>query len=126
MKKKRDYDIFPRTWKSRVLLAAAFIGGLAIIPGSLVLMGLGHEGIDLTIENHTSDEVTVLVDRRAWGSVAAEGSETFVTYESNWRDPRLIEVVDQSGKELYSASLSRDDLDRMDHRIVIEAPDDDP
>ena len=33
MTAERGYDIFPRTWKARLLLAVAFVGGLCIIAG---------------------------------------------------------------------------------------------
>lgn len=47
MPKGRGYDIFPRTFKARLLLALAFVGGLTMIGGwvaSLALMGTLFSG----------------------------------------------------------------------------------
>ena len=121
----RGYDIFPRTGKARALLALAFLAGITMVPGTLLLMGLAHRGLDVTFENRTGVDVTVLVDRQEWGTVGAEESETFTDYDAFWDESRLIEVVDQSGRKLFSMMVTRGDLEVIDYRIVIEEPEPD-
>ena len=96
-----------------------------MVPGTLLLMGLAHQGLHVTFENRTGVDVTVLVDRQEWGTVGAEESETFTDYDAFWDESRLIEVVDQSGRKLFSMMVTRGDLEVIDYRIVIEEPEPD-
>ncbi len=121
MPKGRSYDIFPRTFKARLLLAAGFAGYAAIVLGSLAgLASLHHEQegrIDFTVANETGGELVVLVDREVWGTVGEDGWR-FSTYE--WYGRRLVQVGDGTGRILFMERLSLDDLERMDYRITIE------
>ena len=122
MKGGRQYDIFPRTWKSRALLALAFVATPAVVIGSLLLMGPPADALDITIENRTGGEVSLIVDREAWGTVGSNSSKTFITYRFRWKGHRLVQVVDQTGRMLYSELLGADDLEEMDYRITVEEP----
>jgi hypothetical protein len=122
MKRGRSYTIFPTTWKSRLLLAVAFIVGLAIIPWGLFVWSLGHPEIDITYENHTSGDITILVDGWVEGRIGPRNSETFTDRRAHWDDVRLIEFVDETGRLLFTATLDIDDLERMGYRVMIEEP----
>ncbi len=122
MPKGRSYDIFPRTFKARLLLAAVLLGGYpAIILGTALALGpidSEQEGrIDFTVANETGGELVVLVDREVWGTVGEDGWR-FSTYE--WYGRRLVQVGDGTGRLLFMERLSLDDLERMDYRITIE------
>jgi hypothetical protein len=117
----RGYDIFPRTFKARVLLALAFVAAIGMVPGTLFLMGLGHQRLDVAVENESGRELTILVDREVWGSVAVDDTLTLDSSEVFWDDARLVEAIDQqTGEEVFSDRVSRADLEEMDFRIVIE------
>jgi hypothetical protein len=128
MPKGRSYDIFPRTFKARLLLAAVLLGGYpAIMLATILTLGtaltLGpidseQEGrIDFTVANETGGELVVLLDREVWGTVGEDGWR-FSTYE--WYGRRLVQVGDGTGRILFMERLSLDDLERMDYRITIE------
>ena len=122
MKGGRQYDIFPRTWKSRVLLALALVATPAVVIGSLLLLAPSDDTVDITIENRTGGEVSLIVDREAWGTVGSNSSKTFITYRFRWKGRRLVQVVDQTGRMVYSELLGADDLEGMDYRITVEEP----
>ncbi len=122
MPKGRSYDIFPRTFKARLLLAAVLLGGYpAIILGTALALGpidSEQEGrIDFTVANETGGELVVLVDGEVRGTVGEDGWR-FSTYE--WYGRRLVQVGDGTGRLLFMERLSLDDLERMDYRITIE------
>ncbi len=129
MPKGRSYDIFPRTFKARLLLAAVLLGGYpailvgtaAILVGTALTLGpidSVREGrIDFTVANETGGELVVLLDREVWGTVGEDGWR-FSTYE--WYGRRLVQVGDGTGRILFMERLSLDDLERMDYRITIE------
>jgi hypothetical protein len=122
MPKGRGYDIFPRTFKARLLLAAVLLGGYpGILVGTALTLGpidSEQEGrIDFTVANETGGELVVLVDREVWGTVGEDGWR-FSTYE--WYGRRLVQVGDGTGRILFMEQLSLDDLERMDYRITIE------
>ncbi len=129
MPKGRGYDIFPRTFKARLLLALALLLGYpAIILVSIAILLVSvwafgpidseQEGrIDFTVKNETGGELVVLVDREVWGTVGEDGWR-FSTYE--WYGRRLVQVGDGTGRTLFMERLSLDDLERMDYRITIE------
>ncbi|KKK96022.1 hypothetical protein LCGC14_2666970, partial [marine sediment metagenome] len=47
----RGYDIFPRTFKARLLLAAGFAAGLAIMASWVAVLAFGSYGISELFEN---------------------------------------------------------------------------
>ncbi len=122
MPKGRGYDIFPRTFKARLLLAAVLLGGYpAIMLATILTLGpidSEQEGrIDFTVANETGGELVVLLDREVWGTVGEDGWR-FSTYE--WYGRRLVQVGDGTGRILFRERLSLDDLERMDYRLTIE------
>ena len=51
MPKGRGYDIFPRTFKARLLLAAGFAAGLAIMASWIAVLALGNYAISDLLES---------------------------------------------------------------------------
>jgi predicted Zn-dependent protease len=102
-------------------VALAVVCGLALMAFSYFVLGSGSSGetigdfTDFTVTNRTDGEVTVLLDRITYGRVGGE-ERTFSTYK--WDGRRLVQVVDERGRIIYSERLSKGDLKRMDYRIV--------
>ncbi len=123
MPEGRGYNIGPQTPLSRPGVALAVVCGLAMMAYSFFVVGSGLSGetiggfTDFTVTNRTDGEVTVLLDRIIYGRVGDE-ERTLSTYE--WDGRRLVQVVDERGRIIYSERLSKGDLKRMDYRIVIE------
>ena len=123
MPEGRIYNIGPQTPLSRAGVALAVVCGLAMIAYSFFVVGSGLSGetiggfTDFTVTNRTDGEVTVLLDRIIYGRVVGE-ERTLSAY--GWDGRRLVQVVDERGRILYSKRLSKGDLKRMDYRITIE------
>jgi len=119
----------PASRREALVIASACFGGFAVLALLLLAMGWveGQGQMAITFDNRTAADVTVLVDERVYVTVKADHSETIGTVRSAWDHQRSIEIVDQrSGRLIYSASLSREDLNRMKNRIVISEQPADP
>ncbi len=107
----------------RAIAIETVVCGLALMAYSYFVVGSGLSGetiggfTDFTVRNRTDGEVTVLLDRIIYGRVGGE-ERTLSTYE--WDGRRLVQVVDERGRIIYSERLSKGDLKRMDYHIVIE------
>ncbi len=123
----RGYDIFPRTFLARLLLALAFLGGLGIVVGGIAFFIIVSSDvltrIEITFENRTSTELTIYVDEEAEAVIAPRETEIISDLKLLWRVDRLVEAVNPSGAVLFAADLNKDDLEQMEYRIVIEAGD---
>ncbi len=123
MAEGRGYNIGPQTPLSRAGVALAFVCGLALMAYSFFVVGSGLSGetigdfTDFTVTNRTDGNVTVLLDRIIYGRVSGE-ERTFSAY--TWDGRRLVQVVDERGRIIFSERLSKGDLKRMDYRITIE------
>ena len=119
----RGYDIFPRTFKARFLLALAFVGGLGLIGGFValsILTGGVLDEIDVTVENRTSRDVTVFVDGRSEAVVPAGDTTTFATPKIVWRfNKARVQAIASNGILVLEEEMDLDDLERHDYRIVI-------
>ncbi|MCH8920901.1 MAG: hypothetical protein IIA23_09420, partial [Chloroflexi bacterium] len=127
MPKGRDYDIFPRTFTARLLLAAGFLGGLPIIVGSLVLFVLSFDYLDIfdevevTVENRTERLLTVYVEGQSEAVVPPGQTTSITTLKIQWRfGGALVQAVDFNGVVVFEDDLDLGDLERMGYRIVIE------
>ncbi len=123
MAEGRGYNIGPQTPLSRAVVALAVVCGLALMAYSFFVVGRGLSGetigdfTDFTVTNRTDGNVTVLLDRIIYGRVSGE-ERTFSAYK--WDGRRLVQVVDERGRIIFSERLSKGDLKRMDYRITIE------
>lgn len=119
------YTIFPTTWKARLLLAIAFLGGLAIIGSFVAAFALVRvtsltPEIYVTYENRTDGSVTIEVDGRREAIVPPHQSVTFKELELGWLFGRRVKAIeDATRREIFSQELDRDDLKRLGYRIVI-------
>ncbi len=106
---------------SGIKLALMITGGslavLALI--AFVLIMMGHSGFDITYENRTPGDITILVDGTLEAFIPANESKTFGVYNIHWREQNLVEATDESGRVLFSARLSKEDLATMDYRVVV-------
>ena len=125
----RSYDIFPRTTKARLLLAAGFAAGLSILAGYLVVFALFFGSLDIfdevevTVENRTERLLTIYVQGQS-EAVAPPGQTTSITtLKIQWRfGGARVQAVDASGVIVFEDDLDLDDLERIGYHIVIEAP----
>ena len=121
MPEDRGYKSGPQTPLSGAGVALAVVCGLAIMAYSYFVVGDGLSGetigefTDFTVTNRTDGEVYVLLDHSSYGRVGGE-ERTFSTYK--WDGRRLVQVVDERGRIIFSERLSKGDLKRMDYRIV--------
>ncbi|MCH8346407.1 MAG: hypothetical protein IIC87_05700, partial [Chloroflexi bacterium] len=123
----RSYDIFPRTTKARLLLAAGFAAGLSILAGYLVVFALFFGSLDIfdevevTVENRTERLLTIYVQGQS-EAVAPPGQTTSITtLKIQWRfGGALVQAIDFNGVVVFEEDLDLDDLERMGYRIVIE------
>jgi predicted Zn-dependent protease len=129
---RRSYDIFPRTFIARLLLAAAFVGGLAMMVSYLVFFFAIGWGVglapwsffgqtEITLENRTPHYVIVYVDGRKEAALEPNETEKMKEFKFLWWSDRLVEAATADGRILYSENLDDDDLEERNHRIVIEA-----
>lgn len=135
MKGARGYDIFPRTWKVRLLLAIGFVGGLAIMVSSLLFYALTLDvfgdldlfgDVEVTIENRTGRHLTIYVDGQSEAALPAGQTTSITTPKFQWRfGGSLVQAIDGDGLIAFQEDLDLDDLKRMDYRIIIEPPADD-
>jgi hypothetical protein len=93
--------------------------GFLLIVFDLWSMGQAHKGFDLTYVNRTDGDITMFVNGEVETIVPANGSQMFGVYDFHWEDKRLVEAKDESGTVLFSARLSKEDLQRLGYRIVI-------
>ena len=132
MPKGRGYDIFPRTFKVRLLMAAALLAGLPIFAGSLVLFALSFnffdnfdfdifDEVEVTVENRTERLLTIYVSGQS-EAVAPPGETTIITtLKIQWRfGGARVQAVDFNGVVVFEDDLDLGDLERMGYRIVIE------
>ncbi len=128
MAKKYDYKIFPETTRARVLLGLAFIGGLFVVAGYLVLffipspLGFGDwlDEIEVTYVNHTDETIAIYVDNDLDVTVRP-GEEVTVDYRKiQWWWDADVEVRDLEGRLISAFQYDNDDLERVDYRIVID------
>ncbi|MCH7576971.1 MAG: hypothetical protein IH822_04150 [Chloroflexi bacterium] len=132
MPKARGYDILPRTFKVRLLMAAALLAGLPIFAGSLVLFALSFnffdifdfdifDEVEVTVENRTERLLTIYVSGQS-EAVAPPGETTIITtLKIQWRfGGARVQAVDFNGVVVFEDDLDLGDLERMGYRIVIE------
>jgi hypothetical protein len=125
MMRGRGRGIFPRTWKSRTLFAIVFVTGMGLLVGGITFTILNNDlvnRVEVTFENRTSEDVTILVDGEAEVVVAPSETETISEFGLFWKLNRLVQAVGSDGTVLFVARLSESDLQRMDYRIVIKGP----
>ena len=132
MKGGRDYDIFPRTWKVRLLLALAFLVGLAIMASYLVFFALTLDisgdldffgDVEVTVENRTDRLLTIYVAGQSEAVVTPGDTTAFTTQKISWKfGGAKVQAVDSNGVVVFEDDLDLGDLERMDYRIVIEPP----
>ena len=132
MKGGRDYDIFPRTWKVRLLLALAFLVGLAITASYLVFFALTLDisgdldlfgDVEVTVENRTARPLTIYVAGLSEAVVTPGDTTAFTTQKISWKfGGAKVQAVDSNGVVVFEDDLDLGDLERMDYRIVIEPP----
>ena len=123
----RGYDIFPRTWKSRTLLAMAFAAGLALTAGYLVLFVLSFnyfdffDEVEVTVENRTERLLTIYVSGQSEVVATPGDTTTFTTPKIQWRfGGARVQAVDFNGVVVFEDDLDLGDLERMNYRIVIK------
>jgi hypothetical protein len=103
------------------MVLATFVGGAAIVIGSLWAMGQAHSSERLTVENRTDREVTLLVDRRAEITVPPGATTTaWLGYGVDWDDNPLVQIIDSNGVHLFDEHLDELDVERMDGRLIID------
>ena len=127
MPKGRGYDIFPQTFKARLLLAAGFAAGLSIIAGYLVVIALSFNYLDffdeveVTVENRTERLLTIYVSGQSEVVATPGDTTTFTTLKIQWQlGGALVQAVDFNGVVVFEDDLDLGDLERMGYRIVIE------
>ena len=128
MKAGRRYDIFPRTFKARLLLALAFLGGLTIVGFSVAYDALTLDfklfgDVEVTVENRTERQLTIYVQGRSEAIVPVGETVGITTLKIQWRfGGAIVQAVDSDGIIVFRDDLDLDDLRDIDHHIVIEAP----
>lgn len=126
----RGYDIFPRTFKARALLALAFALGLGLAGAYLtvwiaVVTGSDLPGLDLfdrmdvTIENRTREPVTVYTNGFERATVEPYEAVTITEFNLSWKWGGDLRI-ETDNEVLFEENLDLDDLEEMDFRIVIE------
>ncbi len=110
----------PRGIRLALLIVGSLALPLLLVAFVLFMMGLAHSGFDITYENHTAGDITIFVDGEFDAFIPASESKTFGVYNFHWRDQNLVEAKDESGRVLFSARLSKDDLATMHYRVVIK------
>lgn len=128
----RSYDIFPRTWKMRVLLGLGFAGGLvAMVAYFAVTFASAFTGpfdlapwnfwdkTEITIENRTDQVVRVYVDDELEATLQPGQTDTIKDFRFLWWTDRVVEAW-ANGRLAYSANLDYDELEEMNFRIVID------
>ncbi len=137
MRAKRGYDIFPRTPLARVLLALAFVGGLAIMAGLFVLFLLlggddGNGGDDYT--GPPTGRIAFASDRdgnaeiyimNADGSGAVNVSNSAAQdFEPTWSPDgsqlAFTSKVGESGFDIYAISSDGSGLRRLTDDPAVE------
>ena len=132
MKAGRQYDIFPQTFKARLLLTVAFLGGLTIVGSYFVLSALAigifgdldlFGNVEVTVENRAEQQLTIYVDGQSEAVVPAGQTVGFTTLKLQWRfGGALFQAVDNDGFIVFQGDFDLDDLEDIDYHIVIEAP----
>jgi predicted Zn-dependent protease len=126
----RGYDIFPRTFKARVLLALAFVGGaLAISTYLAVVLGAFDFGTfdlfdetQVTVENRTDRMLTIYVAGQSKAVVPAGDTTTFSTQKIVWKfNKAKVQAVDFNGTIVFEEEIDLSELERRGYHIVIEA-----
>ena len=130
MKGGREYDIFPRTCKSRALLATVFLGGLAIAASHVVFSFFAFDffspldlfdEVEVTIENRTDRQLTMYVNGQSEAVVPAGQTTTITTPKIEWRFSKAkLQAIDFNGVIVFEDDFDTGDLERLDYRIVIE------
>lgn len=129
MTRKYDYNIFPETTRARVGLALAFAGGLIVMAGYFALifavfslwpLSDWWDEVEVTYVNRTDTAVAIYVDNDLDVTVPA-GEEVAVDYRRlEWWWYVEIEARDFQGRLITAMRYDKDDLERLDYRIVIE------
>jgi hypothetical protein len=125
MTRKYDYKVFPETTKARVLLALAFAGGLLVMAGYFALFilrpyGAWWDEIEVTYVNETNETIAIYVNDDLDVTVPA-GEQTTVGYRKlEWWWNAELEVRDLQGNLISADRYDKDDLKRLDYRIVID------
>jgi hypothetical protein len=131
MSKRYDYKIFPTTVKARLLLGLAFLVGLAVMAGYFVLFFAGPFGfgffsfgwfdeIDVTYVNRTDTTIVIYLDEDLEVTILPRGEATVGYRKIEWWWNRDVEARTLSGQLVSATSLDRDDLERLDYRIIID------
>lgn len=125
MAKKYQYKIFPETTKARVLLGLAFAGGLIVMAAYFAVVFVWPyaewwDEIEVTYVNRTDETIAIYVDNDLDVTVRP-GEEVRVDYrEIQWWWDADVEVRDLQGRLIGAFQYDNDDLEDLDHRIVIE------
>ena len=125
MSKKYDYKIFPQTAKARLLLLAAFIGGLLAVGGYVAFVFLSNswfDDIEVTYANQTDTTVAVYLANDLELTLRAGEERTISYYKLEWWFSRNVEARTLDGRLVFATKLDRDDLKRQHYRVVIDGP----
>jgi hypothetical protein len=119
----RGYDIFPRTFVARGLLALAFVVGLPLYVAPPVLFVIAlSSGLfaqaDVTVENRSAERVTVYLNGFERGTLEPYEAAVMTDVKLSWYWGRDVRIENES-EVLFEESLDLDDLDRLDYQIVV-------
>ena len=108
----RGYDIFPRTFKARLLLAIAFVGGLFLMAGWVALMVLVSDAIPRLFELPPCSEseregcVKAQTELVAIAQASCEGSERRVCFVPLGQvDPDLVRNLVKYYRDEYGLEI---------------------
>lgn len=129
-KKRYDYKVFPQTTKARILVAVAFVAGLALTAGYFVYAFAwwapgpfawfdAWDKIEVTYVNETEDAVVVYLDDDVVATVQSGGSVTHTYRKVQWWFNRRVVARSQSGLILFATEADSGDLKEMDYKIEI-------
>jgi hypothetical protein len=119
MPQSKGYSVLPRTWKSRALLLAAFVGGIVVIFGALAMMA-ATDSIRVTYDNRTDQELTIMVNRKFEVIVPPNRTTDVSAYPRTWRKTVSLVALTSRGVVVWRHEYSPDDLNRLDYTIVID------
>ena len=93
-----------------------------ILPVTVGILSVGcPQGIDITFDNRTKNDVLVQVNDGDRVNVTAASTRTFSFLTDNV-DQFDITVMTEDGRVLFHEVFTEDELEERDNRIIIEDP----